>query len=37
MEAGWRSPEGEAATRHLEELADLSRSAWSIVDEEIRR
>ena len=37
MEAGWRSPEGEAATRHLEDLADLSRSTWSIVDQEIRR
>jgi uncharacterized protein (TIGR02118 family) len=37
MEAGWRSPEGLAATRHLEEFADLSRSTWGIVDEEVRR
>jgi hypothetical protein len=37
MEAGWLSPEGIAATRDLEEFADLARSTWSIVDvEEIR-
>jgi uncharacterized protein (TIGR02118 family) len=37
MEAGWRSPEGQAATRHLEEFVDLSRTTWSVVDEEVRR
>lgn len=37
MEAAWRSPEGRAATKHLEDFVDLSRSTWSIVDEEIRR
>jgi uncharacterized protein (TIGR02118 family) len=37
MEAAWRSPEGEAATRHLEEFVDLSRSTWAVVDEEVRR
>lgn len=37
MEAAWRSPEGRAATDHLEVLADLSRSTWSIVREEVRR
>lgn len=37
MEAAWRSPEGEAATRHLQEFADLTKSTWSIVDEEVRR
>jgi uncharacterized protein (TIGR02118 family) len=37
MEAAWRSPEGEAATQHLQEFVDLSRSTWSIVEEEVRR
>jgi uncharacterized protein (TIGR02118 family) len=37
MEAAWRSPEGEAATRHLEEFVDLSRSTWAVVEEEVRR
>jgi uncharacterized protein (TIGR02118 family) len=37
MEAAWRSPEGEAATRHLKEFVDLSKSTWAIVDEEVRR
>ncbi len=37
MEAAWRSAEGEAATRHLEEFVDLARSTWSIVDEDVRR
>lgn len=32
MEAGWRSPEGVAATRDLEEFVDLARSSWSIVE-----
>lgn len=37
MEAGWRSPEGQAATAHLAAFADLSRSTWSIVEEDVRR
>jgi len=37
MEAAWRSPEGEAATRHLQEFVDLPKSTWAIVDEEVRR
>jgi uncharacterized protein (TIGR02118 family) len=37
MEASWQSPEGREATAHLEEFADLSKSRWSIVDEEVRR
>ncbi len=37
MEAAWRSPEGIAATRDLEEFADLSRSSWSIVEMEETR
>ncbi len=37
MEAAWRSAEGEAATRHMEEFVDLSKSTWSVVDEEVRR
>jgi uncharacterized protein (TIGR02118 family) len=37
MEAAWRSPEGKAATQHLEDFVDLSRSSWAIVDEEVRR
>lgn len=37
MEAAWNSPEGQRATSHLAELADLSRSPWSVVSEEVRR
>jgi uncharacterized protein (TIGR02118 family) len=37
MEAGWRSPEGQEATSHLSAFADLSRSTWSVVSEEVRR
>ena len=37
MEAAWRSSEGQRATRHLAEFVDLSRSTWSVVEEEIRR
>ena len=36
MEAAWQSPEGIAATRDLEEFADLSKSSWSIVEVETR-
>lgn len=37
MEAGWATPEGRAATEHLETLAELGRTTWSVVREEIRR
>jgi uncharacterized protein (TIGR02118 family) len=37
MEASWKSPEGIAATKDLEEFADLSRSSWSIVEIEETR
>ena len=37
MEAAWRTPEGQAATAHLAVFADLARSTWSVVHEEIRR
>jgi uncharacterized protein (TIGR02118 family) len=37
MEAAWRSPEGQAATADLAELADLERTTWSIVDSHLRR
>jgi uncharacterized protein (TIGR02118 family) len=37
MEAAWKSAEGQAATADLELFADLSRSTWSIVEEDIRR
>jgi uncharacterized protein (TIGR02118 family) len=37
MEAAWRSPEGQAATRHLDEFVDLATSTWAVVDEEVRR
>lgn len=37
MESAWTTPEGQAATRHLAEFVDLSRSRWSIVQEEVRR
>jgi uncharacterized protein (TIGR02118 family) len=37
MEAAWQSPEGIAATKDLEEFADLSRSSWSIVEVEETR
>ena len=36
MEAAWRAAEGRRATAHLAELADLSRTTWSVVEEEIR-
>jgi uncharacterized protein (TIGR02118 family) len=37
MEAAWLTPEGQRATEHLSEFVDLSRSTWSVVDEEVRR
>lgn len=37
MEAAWKTPEGEQATDHLAEFANLSRSTWSVVSEEVRR
>ena len=37
MEVAWATPEGQRSTAHLEEFADLSRSTWSIVQEEVLR
>ena len=37
MEAAWATPEGQAATNHLQTLADLSRTTWSVVQEHVRR
>lgn len=37
MEAGWSAPQGRRATDHLAKFVDLSRSTWSVVQEEIRR
>jgi uncharacterized protein (TIGR02118 family) len=35
MEAAWNSPEGQAATADLDIFADLSRTAWSVVEERV--
>lgn len=37
MEAAWKTPEGRRATEHLAEFADLAKSRWSVVQEEVRR
>ncbi len=37
MERAWQTAEGVAATTDLEVFADLSRTSWSIVDEQVRR
>lgn len=37
MEAAWASPAGKRATDHLTKFVDLSRTTWSIVQEEVRR
>jgi uncharacterized protein (TIGR02118 family) len=37
MEVAWRSRQGKESTEHLQEFADLSKSTWSIVDEDVRR
>jgi uncharacterized protein (TIGR02118 family) len=37
MERGWASPEGRQATAHLADFVDLSRTTWSIVQEDVRR
>lgn len=37
MEAAWQTPEGQEATQHLAAFADLSRSTWSVVSEDVRR
>lgn len=34
MEAAWATPEGQAATADVAEFADLSRTTWSVVEEE---
>src|SRR5260370_18833170 len=36
MEAAWRSPEGAAATHHLEEFVDVAKSTCAVVDDEVR-
>ncbi len=35
MEAAWASPEGAASDADLPAFADLSRTAWSVVEEVI--
>ena len=35
MEAAWASPEGQNATADLDAFADLSRTAWSAVEERV--
>jgi uncharacterized protein (TIGR02118 family) len=35
MEAAWASPEGQTATADLDVFADLSLTAWSVVEEKI--
>jgi uncharacterized protein (TIGR02118 family) len=37
MESAWRTLEGQAATDDLAAFADLRRTSWSIVNEQIRR
>src|SRR5438093_11006989 len=37
MEAAWATPQGRRSTEHLSEFVDLSRSTWSVVEEEVRR
>ena len=37
MEHAWRTPEGQAATADLAVFADLDRTSWSIVEEQVRR
>jgi uncharacterized protein (TIGR02118 family) len=37
MEHAWQTREGQAATADLGAFADLDRTAWSIVDEQVRR
>jgi uncharacterized protein (TIGR02118 family) len=35
MQAAWQSAQGVAATEDLKNCADLSRTAWSVVDEHV--
>ena len=37
MEHAWRTREGQTATDDLAAFADLDRTSWSIVDEQVRR
>ena len=37
MEKAWRSSEGQRATAHLATFADLARTEWSVVAEDVRR
>jgi uncharacterized protein (TIGR02118 family) len=34
MEGAWATPEGQAATADVGQFADLSRTSWSVVQEE---
>ena len=34
MEAAWATPEGEAATADVGKFANLSRTTWSVVEQE---
>ena len=36
MEAAWRSMQGQRSTEHLADFVDLSRTTWSVVDEDVR-
>jgi uncharacterized protein (TIGR02118 family) len=35
MEAAWATPEGEQATADVSAFADMARSTWSVVQEEL--
>jgi len=37
MEAAWLSPEGRQSDADLQEFADLTRTTWSVVEEEVIR
>lgn len=37
MEDAWQTAEGRAATDDLAAFADLSKTTWSIVEEDVRR
>jgi len=36
MEVAWATPEGKAATADVGQFADLGRTTWSVVEEEVR-
>ncbi len=37
METAWATPEGKTATADLPQFADLDRTTWSAVEEEVYR